>query len=61
MVATLMGVIVGNSLSKKFTGDQLKKYFGVMVMVIGFYIVTEQPGQIQRIYQIYNIGRRFAQ
>ena len=25
MVATLIGVIVGNFLSKKFTGDQLKK------------------------------------
>jgi uncharacterized membrane protein YfcA len=42
MVATLIGVIVGNSLSKKFTGDQLKKYFGIMVLVIGFYIVAEQ-------------------
>jgi len=42
MVATLVGVIVGNSLSKKFTGDQLKKYFGIMVLVIGFYIVAEQ-------------------
>ena len=41
-VATLLGVIVGNSLSKKFTGDQLKKYFGIMVLVIGFYIVAEQ-------------------
>ncbi|MEL0247859.1 MAG: sulfite exporter TauE/SafE family protein, partial [Pelagibacteraceae bacterium] len=42
MVATLIGVIVGNSLSKKFTGDQLKKYFGIMVLIIGFYIVAEQ-------------------
>ena len=42
MVATFIGVIVGNSLSKKFTGDQLKKYFGIMVLVIGFYIVAEQ-------------------
>jgi uncharacterized membrane protein YfcA len=42
MIATLVGVIVGNFLSRKFTGEQLKKYFGIMVLVIGFYIVTEQ-------------------
>ena len=42
MVATLIGVLVGNFLSRKFTGEQLKKYFGIMVLVIGFYIVTEQ-------------------
>lgn len=42
MIATLVGVLVGNFLSRKFTGKQLKKYFGIMVLVIGFYIVTEQ-------------------
>jgi len=42
MIATLVGVLVGNFLSRKFTGEQLKKYFGIMVLVIGFYIVTEQ-------------------
>ena len=42
MSATLVGVLVGNFLSQKFTGEQLKKYFGIMVLVIGFYIVTEQ-------------------
>jgi len=42
MSATLVGVFVGNFLSQKFTGEQLKKYFGIMVLVIGFYIVTEQ-------------------
>ena len=42
MIATLLGVLVGNFLSRKFTGEQLKKYFGIMVLVIGFYIVTEQ-------------------
>ena len=42
MSATLVGVLVGNFLSRKFTGEQLKKYFGIMVLVIGFYIVTEQ-------------------
>lgn len=42
MIATLVGVFVGNFLSRKFTGEQLKKYFGIMVLVIGFYIVTEQ-------------------
>ena len=42
MIATLVGVLVGNFLSRKFTGEQLKKYFGIMVLAIGFYIVTEQ-------------------
>ena len=42
MSATLVGVLVGNFLSQKFTGEQLKKYFGIMVLVIGFYIVAEQ-------------------
>jgi uncharacterized membrane protein YfcA len=42
MSATLVGVLAGNFLSQKFTGEQLKKYFGIMVLVIGFYIVTEQ-------------------
>ena len=42
MIATLIGVIFGNYLSKKFTGDQLKKYFGIMILVIGFYIIAEQ-------------------
>ena len=42
MSATLVGVLVGNFLSQKFTGEQLKKYFGIMVLVIGFYIVSEQ-------------------
>lgn len=42
IIVTLLGVIVGSFLSKKITGDQLKKYFGIMVLVIGFYIIAEQ-------------------
>jgi len=38
----MLGVLAGNYLSKKFTGDQLKKYFGIMTLVIGIYIVAEQ-------------------
>ena len=41
MVATLIGVIL-ETLYLKNLGDQLKKYFGIMVLVIGFYIVAEQ-------------------
>jgi len=42
LIATMLGVLTGNYLSKKFTGDQLKKYFGIMTLVIGIYIVAEQ-------------------
>ena len=42
MLVTLIGVVVGNYFSKKLTSDQLKKYFGLMVLVIGFYILVEQ-------------------
>ena len=42
MIATLLGVILGSFFSKKLSGDDLKKYFGIMVLVVGFYIVVEQ-------------------
>jgi hypothetical protein len=42
MIVTLLGVIFGGFFSKKLSGDQLKKYFGIIVLVIGFYIVVEQ-------------------
>ena len=42
MIATLLGVILGSLFSKKLSGDELKKYFGIMVLVVGFYIVVEQ-------------------
>ena len=42
MIVTLLGVIFGSLFSKKLSGDQLKKYFGIIVLAIGFYIVVEQ-------------------
>lgn len=42
MIVTLLGVIFGGLFSKKLSGDQLKKYFGIIVLAIGFYIVVEQ-------------------
>jgi len=42
MLATVFGVIIGNYFSKKLTSNQLKNFFGTMILVIGSYIVIEQ-------------------
>jgi hypothetical protein len=42
MIVTSLGVFFGRFFSKKLSGDQLKKYFGIIVLVIGFYILVEQ-------------------
>ena len=42
MLATALGVIIGNYFSKKLTSNQLRNFFGLMVLIIGLYIVIEQ-------------------
>jgi len=42
MLATALGVITGNYFSKKLTSNQLRNFFGMMVLIIGLYIVIEQ-------------------
>jgi uncharacterized membrane protein YfcA len=42
MLATVFGVIIGNYFSKKLTSNQLKNFFGKMILIIGTYIVIEQ-------------------
>jgi uncharacterized membrane protein YfcA len=42
MLATVFGVIIGNYFSKKLTSNQLKNFFGTMILIIGTYIVIEQ-------------------
>jgi uncharacterized membrane protein YfcA len=42
ILATFVGVIFGNMLSKKITDKTLKKYFGYMTLFIGSFIIIEQ-------------------
>ena len=42
LMATTIGVIMGNYISKFFSGSQLKKYFGIMTLFVGFLIIVEQ-------------------
>ena len=42
LMATTIGVLMGNYISKFFSGPQLKKYFGIMTLFVGFLIIVEQ-------------------
>ena len=42
MLATVFGVIIGNYFSKKLTSNQLKNFFGTMILIIGLYVAIEQ-------------------
>lgn len=41
-VLAILGIFIGNSLSKKINGNKLKKGFGYFVLVMGFYILIQQ-------------------
>jgi uncharacterized membrane protein YfcA len=38
----VVGIFIGDALSKKIDGDKLKKGFGWFVLVMGIYIITQQ-------------------
>jgi uncharacterized membrane protein YfcA len=38
----VIGIFVGNALSKKISADSLKKGFGYFVLVMGVYIITKE-------------------
>jgi len=42
LMATVIGVLIGNYISKFISGDQLKKYFGIMTLFVGSLIIIEQ-------------------
>ena len=42
LMATTIGVLMGNYISKFFSGPQLKKYFGIMTLFVGSLIIIEQ-------------------
>jgi len=39
---SIVGVLIGNSLSKKFSGEKLKTGFGWFVLVMGIYIICKE-------------------
>ncbi len=42
ILATFVGVLIGNILSKKATDKTLKRYFGYMTLIIGSFIILDQ-------------------
>jgi uncharacterized membrane protein YfcA len=38
----IAGIFIGNQLSKKISGDSLKKGFGWFVLVMGIYIIIKE-------------------
>jgi len=42
LMATVIGVLIGNYISKFISGPQLKKYFGIMTLFVGSLIIIEQ-------------------
>jgi uncharacterized membrane protein YfcA len=41
-VLAIGGIFIGNALSKKVSGDKLKKWFGWFVLVMGIYIIVKE-------------------
>lgn len=41
-VLAIAGIFIGNALSKKVSGDKLKKWFGWFVLVMGMYIIVKE-------------------
>lgn len=42
VLCTLVGVVVGSILSKQFSDEKLKRFFGYSTLLIGAYIIIEQ-------------------
>ena len=41
-VLAIAGIFIGNALSKKISGDQLKTGFGWFILVMGIYIIVKE-------------------